>query len=155
MLIDPQNPSSDPYQPLWGTPAQVAARAVEPIRQSEPYYYDVLRLHLDTVCRVLHAADKWPPSIPFLIDACRPLHYEALVEIAQRLGDRSRHLIRRVEEHRQYVSTRKGNEDLSGGAARLQVALALAGREIVTPRINPEGDAVRVGLVDALKPAPS
>ncbi len=82
VLIDPQDPSSDRYQPLWGTPAQVAARAVEPIKQSEPYYYDVLRLHLDTVCRVLHAADRWPPSIPFLIDACHPLHYEALVEIA-------------------------------------------------------------------------
>ena len=58
--------------PLWGTPAQVAARAVEPIKQSEPYYYDVLRLHLDTICRVLHAADNWPPSVPFLIDAAIP-----------------------------------------------------------------------------------
>ena len=51
VLIDPSHPGSDRYQPLWGTPAQVAARAVEPIKQSEPYYYDVLRLHLDTVCR--------------------------------------------------------------------------------------------------------
>jgi hypothetical protein len=90
-------------------------------------------------------------QIPFLIDACHPLHYETLVEIAQRLGDRNRHLIRRVEEHAQYVSSRKGNGDLSGGAARLQVALALAGREIVTPRITPEGEAVGVGLVNALK----
>ncbi len=49
------------------------------------------------------------------------------------------------------MSSRRGNEDLSGGAARLQVALALAGREIVTPRITPEGDAVGVGLVNALK----
>lgn len=150
VLIDPLDPASDRYQPLWGTPAQVAARAVEPIKQSEPYYYDILRLHLDTVCRVLHAADKWPPSVPFLIDACHPLHYEALTEIAQKLGDRHRDLIRRVQEHGTYVSSRKGNEDLSGGAARLQVALALAGREIVTPRITPEGDAVGVGLVSAL-----
>jgi hypothetical protein len=43
-----------------------------------------------------------------------------------------------VQEHGTYVSSRKGNEDLSGGAARLQVALALAGREILTPRITPE-----------------
>ena len=92
VLIDPQDPGSDRYQPLWGTPAQVAARAVEPIKQSEPYYYDVLRLHLDIVCRVLHAADRWPPSIPFLIDACHPLHYEALTEIASGLGDRHRDL---------------------------------------------------------------
>jgi hypothetical protein len=150
VLIDPLDPDSDRYQPLWGTPAQVAARAVEPIKQSEPYYYDVLRLHLDTICRVLHAADKWPPSVPFLIDACHPLHYEALTEIAQKLDDRHRDLIRRVQEHGTYVSSRKGNEDLSGGAARLQVALALAGREIVTPRITPEGDAVGVSLVNAL-----
>ena len=75
--IDPLDPNSDRYQPLWGTAAQVAARAVEPIKQSEPYYYDVLRLHLDTVCRVLRAAERWPPSIPFLVDACHPQHYPA------------------------------------------------------------------------------
>jgi hypothetical protein len=151
VLIDPQDPASDRYQPLWGTPAQVAARAVEAIKESEPYYYDVLRLHLDVVCRVLHAADRWPPSVPFLIDACHPLHYPALAAIANGLGEGHRQLARRVEEHGRYVSSRKGNEDLSGGAARLQVALALANREIVTPRITPDGDAVGVGLVQALR----
>jgi hypothetical protein len=151
VLIDPQDPNSDRYQPLWGTPAQVAARAVEPIKQSEPYYYDVLRLHLDTVCRVLHAADRWPPSIPFLIDACHPLHYPALQAIAHGLGNDHRQLARRVEEHGRYVASRKGNEDLSGGSARLQVALALANREVVTPRLTPDGEAVGVGLVDALR----
>ena len=90
VLIDPQDPCSDRYQPLWGTPAQVAARAVEPIKQSEPYYYDVLRLHLDVVCRVLHAADRWPPSIPFLIDACHPHHFGAVAGIAERLGEHAR-----------------------------------------------------------------
>jgi Type IV secretion-system coupling protein DNA-binding domain len=150
VLIDPLDPESDRYQPLWRTPAQVAARAVEPIKQSEPYYYDVLRLHLDTVCRVLHAADKWPPSIPFLVDACHPLHYEAVVEIAEGFGGGSRQLIRRVQEHGEYVSSRKGNEDPIGGAARLHVALALASREVMTPRITAEGDAVGVGLVNAL-----
>jgi hypothetical protein len=86
-----------------------------------------------------------------VIDACQPLHYEALVEIARGLGDRHRPLIHRVAEHGQYMSSRKGNEDLSGGAARLQVALALASREVVTPRITPGGEAVGVGLVNALK----
>jgi hypothetical protein len=151
VLIDPLDRASDRYQPLWGTPAQVAARAVEPIKQSEPYYYDILRLHLDTVCRVLYAADRWPPSIPFLVDACHPLRYPALEAIALGLGPEHRQLARRVREHGQYVSSRKGNEDLSGGAARLQVALALASREIVTPRITPDGEAVGVGLVEALK----
>jgi hypothetical protein len=151
VLIDPQDPASDRYQPLWGTPAQVAARAVEPIKQSEPYYYDVLRLHLDTVCRVLHAADRWPPSIPFLIDACHPLHCRALQAVAHGLGEEHRALVCRVEDHGRYVSSSKGNEDLSGGQARLQVALALASREIVTPRITADGDAVGVGLVEALQ----
>jgi hypothetical protein len=151
VLIDPLDPESDRYQPLWGTPAQVAARAVEPIKQSEPYYYDILRLHLDTVCRVLYAADRWPPSVPFLVDACHPLRYPALETIALGLGEQHRQLARRVREHGQYVSSRKGNEDLSGGAARLQVALALASREIVTPRITPEGEAGGVGLVEALR----
>ncbi len=151
VLIDPLDAASDRYQPLWGTPAQVAARAVEPIKQSEPYYYDVLRLHLDTVCRVLHAADRWPPSIPFLIDACHPQHYEGLKGVAHGLGEQHRQLVRRVAEHGEYVSSRKGNEDLSGGSARLHVALALANREIVTPRIAPDGEAVGVGLVDALR----
>jgi hypothetical protein len=151
VLIDPQDPGSDRYQPLWGTPAQVAARAVEPIKQSEPYYYDVLRLHLDVVWRVLHAADRWPPSIPFLIDACHPHHFGAVGGIAERLAEAHGELLRRVKDHAKYVESSKGKEDLSGGAARLQVALALAGREIVTPRITPEGEAVGVGLVDALK----
>jgi hypothetical protein len=72
-------------------------------------------------------------------------------EVAAKLSDCHRDLIRRVQEHGIYVSSRKGNEDLTGGAARLQVALALGGREIVTPRITPEGDAVGVSLVSALK----
>ena len=63
ILFDSQDPETDRWQPLWGTPDGVAARAVEPIRQSEPYYYDVLRRHLDVVANVLHAAEMWPPSI--------------------------------------------------------------------------------------------
>ena len=101
--------------------------------------------------RVLHSADRWPPSIPFLIDACHPLHYPALQAIAHGLGDDHGQLARRVEEHGRYVASRKGNEDLSGGSARLQVALALANREVVTPRLTPDGEAVGVGLVDALR----
>lgn len=151
VLIDPQDPRSDRYQPLWGTPAQVAARAVEPIKQSEPYYYDILRLHLDTVCRVLHAADRWPPSVPFLVDACQPARFTAIETIAKGLGAEHRELVRRVKDHAKYVASRRGGEDLTGGAARLQVALALASREIVTPRITADGEAVAVGLVDALK----
>ena len=40
VLFDSQDPETDRWQPLWGTPSTVAARAVEAIKQSEPYYYD-------------------------------------------------------------------------------------------------------------------
>ena len=56
VLFDSQDPATVRWQPLWGSPDGVAARAVEAIKQSEPYYYDVLRRHLDVVCKVLHAA---------------------------------------------------------------------------------------------------
>jgi hypothetical protein len=124
---------------------------VEPIKQSEPYYYDVLRRHLDIVCRVLHAADRWPPSIPFLIDACQPLHYPAVLALAHGLAAEHRELTRRCLEHGRYVSSRRGTEDLTGGVFRLEVALALASRELVTPRLTPHGEAVAVRLVEAIR----
>jgi hypothetical protein len=124
VLLDAQDPSTDRWQPLWGTPDGVAARAVEPIKQSEPYYYDVLRRHLDIVCKVLHAADRWPPSVPFLVDACAPVRYPQVVAIAQGLSEEHHRLARRAKEHARYVSSPKGTDDLSGGAFRLEVALA-------------------------------
>lgn len=151
VLLDSQDPETDRWQPLWGTPDGVAARAVEPIKQSEPYYYDVLRRHLDIVCKVLHAADRWPPSVPFLVDACLPVHYPAIVAIAERLSAEHHRLTRRAKEHARYVTSQKGTDDLSGGAFRLEVALALASRQIVTPRITPDGEAVAVQLIEALR----
>lgn len=151
ILFDSQDPDTDRWQPLWGSPDGVAARAVEPIKQSEPYYYDVLRRHLDIVCRVLDAADHWPPSIPMLVDACLPTRYPTIRGIAERLGDEHRGLLSRVREHDRYVGSRKGNDDLSGGAFRLEVALALAGRRMVTPRVTRSGEAVGVRLIEALR----
>ena len=150
ILFDSQDVGTDRWQPLWGTPDGVAARAVEPIKQSEPYYYDVLRRHLDIVCKVLHAADQWPPSVPMLVDACLPLRYPAILRIARRLGDEHAPLVRRANDHGRYVRSAKGTDDLSGGAFRLEVALALASRQVVTPRVTPEGHAVAVRLIEAL-----
>jgi hypothetical protein len=151
ILFDSQDPDTDRWQPLWGSPDAVAARAVEPIKQSEPYYYDVLRRHLDIVCKVLYAADRWPPSVPFLVDACHPVHYRVLRTIAHQLGDEHERLKQRVKDHELYVSSQKGIEDLSGGTFRLEVALALASRQLVTPRLTSDGETVGVRLVDALK----
>ena len=151
VLFDSQDPDTDRWQPLWGSPDGVAARAVEPIKQSEPYYYDVLRRHLDIVCKVLHVADRWPPSVPFLVDACLPVRYPAIVAIAEQLGPNQQQLTRRAVDHSRYVSSQKGTDDLSGGAFRLEVALALASRQVVTPRITEDGEAVGVRLVEALR----
>jgi hypothetical protein len=151
ILFDSQDPGTDRWQPLWGTPDAVAARAVEPIKQSEPYYYDVLRKHLDVVCEVLHAADRWPPSVPFLVDACHPQRFGAISALALSLGDDHAGVGRRVKQHGRYVNSPKGTEDLSGGAFRLEVALALASRRMVTPRITSDHDAVGVRLVHALQ----
>jgi hypothetical protein len=151
ILFDSQSPTTDRWQPLWGTPDSVAARAVEPIRQSEPYYYDALRRHLDIICKVLYAADRWPPSIPFLIDASHPQRYETVAELADQLAPEHAQLTRRAVEHGDYVTSPQGLKDLGGGVNRLEVALALAGRRVVTPRLTPDGDAVAVGLVAALR----
>jgi hypothetical protein len=151
VLFDSQDPTTDRWQPLWGSPDGVAARAVEPIKQSEPYYYDVLRRHLDVVCKVLHAAGMWPPSIPLLVDACQPTSYDQLVTITEGLDDEHGDLKRRAKAHGAYVGSARGAQDLSGGVFRLEVALALAGRTLVTPRVTVDGEAVAVRLVEALR----
>ena len=151
LLFDSQDPRTDRWQPLWGTPDGVAARCVEPVRQSEPYYYDTLRRHLDIVCKVLHTAGRWPPSVPFLIDCCQPLRYPALLALAEQLPDQHATLARRAAEHGRYVQSAQGLKDLSGGANRLEVALALAGRQLVTPRSADDGETVAVRLIEALR----
>jgi hypothetical protein len=152
ILFDSQDPDTDRWAPLWGTPDSVTARAVEPVGQSEPYYYDSLRRHLDLVCRILHASDRWPPSVPFLIDACHPARFEILVGLAEAL-DPTTHsaLTRRAIAHAAYVSGAQGQKDLLGGVNRLEVALALAGRQVVTPRITSDGTAVAVSLPEAMR----
>jgi hypothetical protein len=151
VLFDSQDPATDRWQPLWGTPDGVAARCVEPVRQSEPYYYDSLRRHLDIVSKLLHASGRWPPSVPFLIDCCQPLRYPTLLALAGELPESDALLARRAVEHGRYVQSAQGMKDLSGGANRLEVALALAGRQLVTPRATQDGETVAVRLIEALK----
>ncbi len=151
VLFDPRDPDTDRWQPLWGAPADVAARAVEPIKKSEPYYADVLRQHLNLIVEVLHAADRWPPSFPLLVDAARSNRYETICDLAAGLGNEHRMLKRRVEEHAEWVSSRDGKKDLAGGLVRLELVMGAAWREVLTPRFTPDGDAVAVGLVEAIK----
>ena len=133
VLFDPRDPNTDRWQPLWGAPADVAARAVEPIKKSEPYYADVLRQHLNLIVEVLHAADRWPPSFPLLVDAARANRYETICDLAAGLGDEHRRLQRRVDEHAEWVSSREGKKDLAGGLVRLELVMGAAWRQRAHP----------------------
>src|ERR1019366_4228542 len=134
VLFDPRDPDTDRWQPLWGAPADGAARAVEPIKKSEPYYADVLRQDLN-----------------LLVDAARSNRYETICDLATGLGNEHRMLKRRVEEHAEWVSSRDGKKDLAGGLVRLELVMGAAWREVLTPRFTPDGDAVAVGLVAAIQ----
>ena len=151
VLFDPRDPETDRWQPLWGAPADVAARATEPIKRSEPYYADVLRQHLNLIVAVLHAADRWPPSFPMLVDAARANRYETICDLALGLSDEHRPLKRRVEEHAEWVSSRDAKKDLAGGLVRLELVMGAAWRQVLTPRLTPAGDTVAVSLVQAIK----
>ena len=151
VLFDPRDPGTDRWQPLWGAPGDVAARAVEPIKTSEPYYADVLRQHLNLIVEVLHACDRWPPSFPLLVDAARSNRYETICDLAAGLGDEQRLLQRRVEEHAEWVRSREGKKDLAGGSVRLELVMGAAWREVLTPRLTPDGDTVAVGLIEAIR----
>ena len=83
ILIDPRAESTDRWQPLWGSPADVVARAVEPIKASEPYYYEMLRDHVGIVVEILQAAERWPVSFPLLADAVQPQRFGELLALAQ------------------------------------------------------------------------
>jgi len=153
ILFDPRDPEhSDRWAPLWGRPGDVAARAVEAIKTSEPYYADALRQHINLIVDVLHAADRWPPSFPFLVSAAGDRGWERVRELAAGLdGDRHAGLCRRVEDHAGWVSSREGLQALRGGLIRLEVVMGAAWREVLTPRVTPDGDAVAVGLVNAIR----
>ena len=55
VLIDPRAADTDRWQPISGDVADVVARVVEPIKASEEYYSDMLRLYLGVVAHVLRA----------------------------------------------------------------------------------------------------
>ena len=49
ILIDPRSPDTDRWQPISGDVGEIVARTVEPIKASEEYYSDMLRLYLGVV----------------------------------------------------------------------------------------------------------
>ena len=107
----------------------------------------MLRQHLNLIVAVLHAADRWPPSFPFLVDAAHANRYKTICELADEL-DPEDHAAskRRVEEHADWVDSHEGRKDLAGGLIRLELVMGAAWREVLTPRATPDGDTVAVGL---------
>jgi hypothetical protein len=147
ILIDPRARDTDRWQPLSGEVGEVVARAVEPIKATEEYYSDMLRLYLGVVARVLHDSGRWPPSLPFLIDCCQLRRLPALRDMAA--GDEE--LRRRVDEAGEWISSPDGRKAVGGGAVRLQVVMGEAWRPVLAPRVTPSGEHVAVGLANAIR----
>lgn len=147
ILIDPRARDTDRWQPLSGEVGEVVARAVEPIKATEEYYSDMLRLYLSVVARVLHDSGRWPPSLPFLIDCCQLRRLGALRELAA--GNEA--LRRRVDEAGEWISSAEGRKAVGGGAVRLQVVMGEAWRPVLAPRVTRSGEHVAVGLTNAIR----
>ena len=152
ILFDPRADDSDHWQPLWGErPAEVVARVLAGIQTSEPYYADVLRLHVGIVANVLHAAGYWPPSFPLLVEGSQLTRFDRVVALARDHKNTQPELWRRVENHARFVASREGEKALSGGLVRLSLVIGEAWRSVLTPRTDPTGNPVGVSLANAIR----
>jgi hypothetical protein len=151
ILFDPRAADSDHWQPLWGQrPAEVVARVLAGIQTSEPYYADVLRLHVGIVASVLHVAGYWPPSFPLLVQASQLAQFDRVLALAEQHHQTHGELWRRVENHARFVASREGEKALGGGLVRLDLVIGEAWRDVLTPRTNSAGERVGVSLADAI-----
>jgi hypothetical protein len=152
ILFDPRAADSDHWQPLWGQrPAEVVARVLAGIQSSEPYYADVLRLHVGIVASVLHVAEYWPPSFPLLVQASQLAQFDRVLTLAGQHHDTHPELWRRVENHARFVQSKEGEKALGGGLVRLDLVIGEAWRDVLTPRTDPAGERVGVSLADAIR----
>jgi hypothetical protein len=147
ILIDPRAPDTDRWQPISGDIGEAVARTVEPIKASEEYYSDMVRLYLGVVARVLHHAGCWPPSLPFLIDSCQLARHARLLELSITDVD----LNQQVAEAGEWIRSQEGRMAVAGGAVRLQVVMGEAWRPVLTPRVAPSGEHVAVSLTQAIR----
>lgn len=152
ILFDPRADDSDHWQPLWGErPAEVVARVLAGIQTSEPYYADVLSLHVGIVATVLHIAGYWPPSFPLLVEASQLARFDRIVALARDDRRTQPELWRRVENQARFVASREGEKALSGGLVRLSLVIGEAWRSVLAPRIDPNGIPVGVSLTNAIR----
>ncbi len=153
LLFDPRASDSDRWQPLWGDrPSEAVARALSGIQTSEPYYADTLRQHVTLVASVLKAAGHWPPAFPLLVEAAQLRRFGRVLALANSVAAEKPDLLRRVQDHAQWVQSREGQQALGGGLVRLDLVVGEAWRPVLAPRSLPGQDApVAVGLTDAIK----
>ncbi|MGA2924580.1 MAG: type IV secretion system DNA-binding domain-containing protein [Solirubrobacteraceae bacterium] len=148
ILFDPRDPDTDRWQPLRDAPADVIARAIEPIESSETYYPDMLRRQLAAVTDILHSVGMWPPSLPLLADAAVSDRWDDLLALASgHTADPA--VFDRADRHTRWVK-RYSDKTLSS-ADRLDVVLGQAWRPVLTPRPLDDGTAVAVNLVRAIR----
>ena len=151
ILFDPRADDSDHWQPLWGErPAEVVARVLAGIQTSEPYYADVLRVHVGIVATVLHAAGYWPPSFPLLVEASQLTRFDRVQALVAKHHDTDPELWRRVQTHAKFVASSEGHRALAGGLTRLSLVIGEAWRSVLTPRPDPAGQPVGVSLAHAI-----
>jgi len=147
ILLDPLAADTDHWQPLWGDrPSAVVARLLAGIEKSEPYYFNTLRQHLGLIATVLHAAGRWPPSFPFLVEASQLQRFDRVVMLTRGIRVSHPDLWRRVTDHHEWVESREGKQALTGGLVLLSLVVGEAWRPVLTPRAVPGDEQAPAGV---------
>ena len=129
----------------------MVAGVLSGIEASEPYYIDVLRLHVGIIASALHVGGYWPPSFPLLVEASQLEQFDRVAAIAEQHKDQHPELHRRVKNHKLFVQSAEGAKALRGGLVRLELVIGDAWRNVLTPRVESSGALVAVNLAQAIR----
>ena len=137
LLLDPRDPNSDHWNPLWSQDTgAVVSRLVAPIAAGDGnarYYADLLQIHLGIVTAGLQAAGLWPASMPLLLEAAQLSSYDELVAVVRHACGQDAEVTRRMRAHRAIIASPEGKRDLAGGTLRLRVTAGETWRGVLTP----------------------
>jgi hypothetical protein len=144
VVLDPRDPESDRWNPLWSDDTgAVVSRLVAPIGDGDGnarYYADLLQVHLGAVAAGLRAAGLWPANVPLLLDAARLENLDRLVDLVRDRAGEHDDAVARFREHRAILAAPDVRRDLTGGILRLRVVAGESWRDVLTP--HPEHGAV-------------
>ena len=151
ILFDSQDPDTDRWQPLWGTPR----RGCRPRRGTHQAVRALLLRRAATASgHRLPGPARRRPLATVDPDARRRVPTAALPsDTCDRHGSwrRAADSDAARERARPVCHLAARNRGPVGRRFRLEVALALASRQMVTPRPTPNGETVAVRLVEALR----